>query len=57
MAIDIGYLCPNCKQVFEMPREEVIKMNKAIMSYSPIPTEELDLVKQLKDIKVIFDEN
>ena len=38
-----------------MPREEVIKMNKAIMSYSPIPTEELDLVKQLKDIKVIFD--
>ena len=53
--MDIGILCSHCKQTFEMPRWVIIQMYKAIMSYSPLPKEELDLFKQLKDLKVIFD--
>ena len=52
---DIGYVCPNCKCTFEMPRWVIADMYKIIMSYSPIPKEELELFKQLKDLKVIFD--
>src|SRR3990167_3107314 len=52
---DIGILCSHCKRTFEMPRWVIIDMYKAIMSYSPIPKEEIELAKQLKDIKVVFD--
>ena len=52
---DMGYLCPLCNRTFEMPREVIIQMHNAIMTQIPLPKEELDLFKQLKDLKVIFD--
>lgn len=38
-----------------MHRWVIVDMYKTIMSYSPLPKEELELFKQLKDLKVIFD--
>ena len=56
MAIkDIGILCSHCKRTFEMPRHVIIEMYRTIMSYSPLPTEELELFKELRDLEVIFD--
>ena len=55
--MDIGYLCPNCKQVFEMPREDVVKMHKAIMNQIPLPKEEDDnVIIEQEIMDRLFDE-
>ena len=53
--MDIGIQCSYCKYVSEIPREIIIEIYNKIMDQTPLPKEEMELFKQLKDLKVIFD--
>jgi len=53
--MNVVYIC-QCGLRTKIPKSLVVGMYNAVMSIqTPIPKEEIDLAKQLKNIKVVFD--
>lgn len=53
---DIEILCSHCKRTFDMPRWVIKQMYNAMIEFSAIPPQELELFKFISpDIDVVFD--